>query len=223
MKLVVQRGNTTQPITIKREKITISLIDYEFKSNTPIISIHTFGRGISSTWIDLLQKNKNAIQNAGKLVIDLRNNPGGSLQEVAEMLSDFVDKDLPVVVTTSRYSEEEIISSGRKTIDFSKIKIVILINSSTASASEIMAGTIKDYFPNNTIIIGETSYGKGSVQYLQPFVDNSSFKLTIAHRYTGKTRKAIEAVGIQPDIEVLTNLSELRQGYDRQMEAALRQ
>lgn len=221
--MVVQRDNATQTITIKREKITLSLIEYQFKNNTPVISIHTFGWGISSTWISLLEKNKTAIQSAGKLIIDLRNNPGGSLQEVADMLSDFVDKDQPVVITTSRYSEEEIVSSGRKTIDFSKIKIIILINSSTASASEIMAGTIKDYFPANTIIVGETSYGKGSVQYLQPFSDNSSFKLTVAHWYTGKNRKAIEAVGIKPDVEVITNFSELRHGYDRQMEAALRQ
>src|SRR5690606_10488120 len=109
--LTIQRNAATQVITITRAKITVSLIDYEFKSNTPIISIHTFGWGISTTWMDILQKNKSAIQNAGKLVIDLRNNPGGSLQEVAEMLSDFVNKDQPVVITASRYSEEQIVSS----------------------------------------------------------------------------------------------------------------
>lgn len=85
-----------------------------------------------------------------------------------------------------------------------------------------MAGTIKDYFPN-TVIIGERSYGKGSVQYLQTFDDNSSFKLTIAHWYTGKNRKAIEGVGIKPDLEVPMSAEDVRNGNDPQMEAALRQ
>lgn len=86
-----------------------------------------------------------------------------------------------------------------------------------------MAGTIKDYMPNNTTLIGQTSFGKGSVQYLQPLADNSSFKVTIAHWYTGKTRQAIDGVGIKPDIAVELDHEQLKQGYDTQMAAAMRQ
>ena len=115
------------------------MLDYTLRNNVPLISIHSFGWGIAATWQETLAKNASAIQNAGKIIIDLRNNPGGSLSDVADMLSDFVEKDQPVVVTQSRYGEEVVVSAGRKTVDFSKIRIVILINGATASASEIMA------------------------------------------------------------------------------------
>lgn len=86
-----------------------------------------------------------------------------------------------------------------------------------------MAGTIKDYLPTNTTIIGERSFGKGSVQYLQPLADNSSFKFTVAHWYTGKSRNVIDGVGIEPDVTIPLDLEQLKQGYDNQLEAALRQ
>lgn len=221
VKLTIDRAGSTMVIPVVRAKITISMIDYKFTRNNPVMTIHSFGWGIANTWMELLKKNASQIQNAGKLIIDLRDNPGGSLQEVAEMLSDFVPRDQPVVVTRSRYDEEHVVSAGRKIVDFSKIHIVILINGATASSSEIMAGTIKDYFPKNTTIIGERSYGKGSVQYLQTFDDNSSFKMTIAHRYTGKTKQAIDGVGITPDIEVILDALQFKQGYDNQMEKAI--
>jgi|GEM_PF-6289737 len=133
------RRGTSQVITVTRAKIVVSMLDYTLRNNVPLISIHSFGWGIAATWQETLAKNASAIQNAGKIIIDLRNNPGGSLSDVADMLSDFVEKDQPVVVTQSRYGEEVVVSAGRKTVDFSKIRIVILINGATASASEIMA------------------------------------------------------------------------------------
>lgn len=219
--LTIQRQGVELKFSVKREKITVDLITYERISNTPVISIRTFGWGLAATWIEILKQHANEIKNSSKLIIDLRDNPGGSLQEVADMLSDFVEKDQPVVVTRSRYEEDTIVSAGRHLIDFSQKKIVILVNASTASASEIMAGTLKDYFPKNVVIIGETTYGKGSVQYLQTFSDNSSFKLTIAHWYTGKSKSAIEGVGIKPDVFVPQDLDQLKNGVDVQMQAAL--
>lgn len=216
------RENGQQVLTITRAKITLSLIDYEVKQGTPIIAIHTFGRGVAQKWAETLAAHKGELTAANKIILDLRNNPGGSLQDVAEMLSDFVPAGEPVVVTRSRYEEENIVSAGRTTINFSQKKIVILVDSSTASASEIMAGTIKDYMPSNVTIMGDTTYGKGSVQYLQSFDDGSSFKMTISHRYTGKTKKAIEGVGIVPDVKVILDLQKYRQGYDNQLEAALK-
>ncbi len=160
MKLTINRNGTSLIVPVTRSKITIDFVTYELRQNVPVITISTFGYDVAAAWQAVLEKNAAKIQNGGKLIIDLRNNPGGSLQEVAEMLSNFVEKGQPVVVTRSRYQEETIVSEGIKTVDFSKVKIVILINSATASASEIMAGTIKDYFPKNTVIVGETSYGK---------------------------------------------------------------
>lgn len=223
VKLTIDRQGTTLVIPVIRQKITVSLIDYDTKSSIPVISIHTFGWGIANTWVQILTAHKNEIQNASKIIIDLRDNPGGSLQEVADMLGDFIAKDQPVVVTRSRYEEDTVVSIGRKIIDFSQKKIVILVNGSTASASEIMAGTLKDYLGKNVILVGETTYGKWSVQYLQTFDDSSSFKLTVAHWYTGKTKTAIEGVGIQPDVRVILDPTQLKQGVDNQMQAALNQ
>ncbi len=158
MTLTIQRNGTNIVIPVTRAKITISMIDYEIKSTTPIVKIHTFGRGVAASWIGILKQHTAQISNSSKIIIDLRDNPGGSLQEVADMLSDFIPENEPVVVTRSRYDEEVVVSAGRKLIDFSHKKIVILVNSSTASASEIMAGTLKDYFPKNVVIIGETTY-----------------------------------------------------------------
>lgn len=220
--LTIRRDGTTHTFTLTRAKIVLSLLDYEVKSGVPVITIHTFGRGVAQKWVEALTNHKNEIANSNKLIIDLRNNPGGSLQEVAEMLNDFVPAGQPVVVTRSRYEEENIVSEGRSLVNFSQKKIVILVDSSTASASEIMAGTMKDYMPANVTIIGDTTYGKGSVQYLQSFDDGSSFKMTVSHRYTGKTKKIIDGVGIVPDVKIILDLQKYRQGFDNQMDAALK-
>lgn len=95
----------------------------------------------------------------GKIIIDLRNNPGGSLDEVAAILDYFVPKDQSSVHIKYKNTVSEMLSSGLSVLDFTSRKLVILINGGSASASEIMTGTIKDYLPN-TKIIGETSYGK---------------------------------------------------------------
>ena len=219
--LTITRQVNTMEVKVTRGTITISMLDYTVKSGTPVISINIFGRGVANTWKETLAAHKGEIQNADKIIIDLRDNPGGSLQDVADILSDFVPKDQPVVVTKMRAEEHTIVSAWRNTIDFSKKKILLLINEWTASAAEIMAGTIKDYFPN-AVIIGETSFGKGSVQYLYPLQDGSSFKLTVAHWYTGKTKKAIEWIGIVPDLFVSLDMNLLKNGYDTQLEAAVR-
>ena len=110
VQLTIMRNGSSQQYTITRAKLVVSMIDYTLKNNTPIISIHTFGWNIAQSWNEMITKNASAIKNSGKLIIDLRNNPGGSLQDVANMLSDFVPKDQPVVITQSRYQEEQIVS-----------------------------------------------------------------------------------------------------------------
>jgi carboxyl-terminal processing protease len=111
-------------------------------------------------------------------------------------------------------------SEGQDLIDFTKRKIVILINEWSASASEIMAWTIKDYLPQNTRTIGEKSYGKWSVQSLDTYVDGSSFKYTIAKWFTGKSQTGIDGIGIRPDIEVKFDQKLWKESRDNQMEYA---
>lgn len=96
----------------------------------------------------------------GKIIIDLRNNPGGSLDEVAAILNYFVPKGQSVVHIKYKNTVSEMQSEGQNLIDLSRRKIVILINGGSASASEIMTGTIKDYLGDNVRVVGEKSYGK---------------------------------------------------------------
>jgi len=106
-------------------------------------------------------------------------------------------------------------------LDLNKYEVVILQNGGSASASEIFTGTIKDYFPNTTII-WEQSFGKWSVQTLKNYYDGSTLKLTTAKWFTGKTRTTIEWVGITPDIVVPYDLEKwTKLKIDNQLKQAL--
>lgn len=142
------------------------------------------------------------------------------MDEVALMLNEFVPKGQSVVHIKYKNTVSEMQSTGSGVIDFSKKKLIILVNGGSASASEIMAGTIKDYLPDSTRIIGEKSYGKGSVQSLDAYTDGSSFKYTIAKWFTGKTQTGIDGIGIKPDIEVKFDEMLWKNGRDNQMEYA---
>ncbi|MFA6090926.1 MAG: S41 family peptidase [Candidatus Gracilibacteria bacterium] len=202
VKLHVKRGTEELDFTITRAKITINYVEYKKLINgDQYIKITTFGAGVNDAFTQALTAISKDSGNE-KLIIDLRNNPGGSLDEVARMLNFFVPKGQSTVHIKYKNTVSEIQSEGQDIINLTRRKIVILINGGSASASEIMAGTIKDYLGDNIRIIGEKSYGKGSVQSLDGYVDGSSFKYTIAKWFTGKTQTGIDGVGIKPDLEV---------------------
>lgn len=203
VKLRIKRGEERLEISVKREKIEVKYVEFKkLASGVPYVKISMFGDGTlrgfaeAATWIK-----KNGTD-TDKLVIDLRNDPGGSLDEVAGILSYFVPKGEAVVKIRYRDSKSQIVSAGADD-SLAGRKIAILVNGGSASASEIMAGTIKDYLPK-TVIVGEKTYGKGSVQNFVPYPDGSSIKYTIAKWFTGKTETGIDGTGITPDIEVKT-------------------
>ena len=214
----VKRGNESLVFTVTRAKIEIKYVEYKkLASGVPYIKISMFGDGTlkgfaeAATWIK-----KNGTD-TDKLVIDLRNDPGGSLDEVAGILSYFVPKGEAVVKIHYRDSKDQIVSAGSDA-PLSGRKIAILVNGGSASASEIMAGTIKDYLPK-TVIVGEKSYGKGSVQNFVPYPDGSSIKYTIAKWFTGKSEIGIDGTGISPDIAVQTETGSVDTG-DKVLEKA---
>lgn len=218
VRLHIKRGTEELDFTITRAKITINYVEYK-KLDTldQYIKITTFGAGVKDAFVLALTAiSKDA--NNGKIIIDLRNNPGGSLDEVAAILNYFVPKGQSVVHIKYKNTVSEMQSEGQDLIDLSRRKIVIMINGGSASASEIMAGTIKDYLGDNIRIIGEKSYGKGSVQSLDTYTDGSSFKYTIAKWFTGKTQTGIDGTGIKPDIEVKFDEKLWKDGRDNQME-----
>lgn len=139
-------------------------------------------------------------QGAGKLVLDLRDNPGGILQAAVQISGSFIDSGRVVVSTVDRSGKEEEYRSEEKPF-LKGMPVVVLINKNSASASEILAGALQDY--GAATLIGGQTYGKGTVQVIIPLKEGGALKLTIAKYYTPKER-VIDGTGLSPDVQVLT-------------------
>ncbi len=133
------------------------------------------------------------------LVLDLRNDPGGLLDQAVRVAEHFVDEGQLIVYTEGREKESKMRFTSRKGDKEPSYPIVVLINSGSASASEIVAGALQDH--KRAVIMGTQSFGKGSVQTIIPLSDNSGLRLTTARYYTPSGR-SIQAKGITPDITV---------------------
>ncbi len=132
------------------------------------------------------------------VVLDVRNNPGGVLQAAAEVVDAFIDEGT-IVYTEGRIPSSESRIVATRADDTSHAPMVVLINGGSASASEIVAGALQDH--NRAIVLGTTSFGKGSVQTVIPLSETHGMKLTTA-RYFTPSGRSIQAQGIEPDIEV---------------------
>ncbi len=160
-------------------------------------------------------------QGMEKMVVDLRNNPGGLLDCVCEILNEILPEGL-IVYTEDKYgNREEERSSGEKTLD---LPLAVLVNESSASASEIFAGAVQDY--GIGAIVGTVTYGKGVVQTIRKLSDGSAVKLTTSNYYTPNGNN-INKVGITPDVEVkldtdLLNRDEISHEEDNQLQEALK-
>lgn len=217
--LTINRDWKISDIEVIRDKITVK--DVEYKN----LSDDTFYIQIRSFWDHVLTDFKKSLEelktksNVKKVIIDLRNNGWGYLASVTDMLWYFVPKDEPTAVVKYIWNDETSYSMWYDLIDFNKYKLIILQNSWTASASEIMIWTIKDYF-KNSVIIWENSYWKWSVQTIRAYRDWSSLKYTIAKWFTWKTQTWIDKVWIKPDIELELNIEDFKKWIDNQLDKA---
>ena len=218
--LTIQRWSKTLVITVDREKIIIKDVEFEsLRSDTFYIQIKNFGTKVDAEFFNAIEELKTR-KSTKKVIIDVRNNPGWYLSKVNDILWYFVEKWEPVSVVKYQKSQAVNKSKGFDTIDFSKYQLVFLQNWGTASASEILVWTVKDYYPD-AIIIGEQTFGKWSVQDVKSYVDGSSLKYTIAKWYTGKTEQAVDGIGISPDIELELDDEAFQNWNDNQLERAL--
>jgi carboxyl-terminal processing protease len=199
VKLTVKRWTRVFDLEVTRWKIIIKDVEYKLLNrNTYYIKLKFFWPTIASDF-KIALKDLAKHRNVNKVIIDLRNNPGGYLSQVTDMLSNFVKKWEPVAVVKYYNSQRTYSSKWYDIVDFSKYKIVILQNSWSASASEIMIWWIKDYYPD-TVLIWEKTYWKWSVQTIKDYSDGSSLKYTIAKWYTWKTETWIDWKWIEADI-----------------------
>lgn len=219
--LTINRNWAILEIEVIRERIILTDIESEILNTTTYyLQIKSFWEHVSRDFkesIKVLNENKNI----NKIIIDLRNNWWGYLNEVTEMLSYFVEKDQNTAVVKYHDSEKIFISKWYELVDFSKYKIVILQNSGTASASEILIWTLKDYY-ENIELIWENTYWKWSVQVMKSYTDWSLLKYTIAKWFTWWTETWIDWIWIKPTIELEFDLKNYKRNwFDNQLDKAI--
>lgn len=201
VKLSIRRINS-KPIelTLKRQEIKIQSVKSEIKEDSIVyIRISSFTEdvddAVSKAINDAKKKLKNKLLG---IVIDVRNNPGGLLDQAVDVSDLFLEKG--EIVSTRSRNESDTVKFMANEGDVAKgLPIVVMINEGSASASEILAGALQDH--HRAIILGERSFGKGSVQTVIPLRDYGAMRLTTARYYTPSGR-SIQAKGIEPDIEV---------------------
>lgn len=220
--VVVKRGDEEKSFVVKRDTVEIAsvvqdVIDYK-EHDVGYISISTFSANTFKQFkeaILLLKKKK-----IDSLIIDVRNNPGGHLSQVQEILSMFFDKKTVLYQIEAKNSKKKVYSLNNDKLD---LPVVILTNGVSASASEILAAAFKEQYKRG-LIVGETTYGKGSVQKSKILKDGTSIKYTTQKWLTSKG-EWINGSGVSPDYEVSMKeeyYANPTQENDTQLQEALR-
>lgn len=201
VKLTIRRINEKPfDVTLKREEIKTQSVKTDIKDDDVFyIRIGSFSEDVDTDIKKAFEKaQKNRKEPLKGIVLDVRNNPGGLLDQAVAVSSLFLNQG--EVVSTRARNEEDTLRYSAKGKDITNgMPIVVIINNGSASASEIVAGALQDH--KRAVIIGEKSFGKGSVQTVVPLGDYGAMRLTTAKYYTPSGR-SIQATGIEPDIVV---------------------
>ena len=219
VKLGIKRGDENLDIEVERKRIEISHINSRMlENNIAYIQIKDFDGGTAEEFKENYENLKS--QGATSLIIDLRNNGGGIVDEAIDILEMICDKDSTLLIEKDKEGKEKVTKSEENpTID---VPIVVLTNGNSASASEILAGALKDN--KQATIVGEKTYGKGVIQTLYALTDGSGLKITTAE-YCTPNKTAINKKGIEPDIEVKLpeDIKELTDKNDTQLKRAIQE
>lgn len=213
--ITVVREGATDPIDIEveRQKIESPTVEYQMLDNDmAYIQITEFDL-VTTEQFEEAYKQAQADEMKG-LILDLRSNPGGNLSTVCDIARMILPKGL-IVYTEDKYGKrEEYTCDGANQI---KVPLVVLTNGYSASASEILAGAVKDYGIGT--LVGTTTYGKGIVQKVINLSDGSAVKLTVSN-YSTPNGNNIHKIGIDPDVEVEFDAEQYKNGVDNQLEKA---
>jgi carboxyl-terminal processing protease len=201
VRLTIVRAGRDKPfdVTLKREIIEIKAVKWEVKGDVGVININSFskvtGPGVRSAIVSI---DKALGHRPLGYVVDLRSNPGGLLDQAIEVSDSFLDHG---EIVSQRGREKTDIQRyyARPGDDAHGLPVVVLVDAGTASAAEIVAGALQDQ--KRALVLGERSFGKGSVQTVMPLTDDTALRLTIARYYTPSGRSVQEG-GIDPDIVV---------------------
>lgn len=198
IKLTYKRQEKENTVKLKLEEIELESVSSKIieKENKKIgyIKITIFANNTAKQLKTQLKSLEN--KNINALIIDLRDNSGGHLTAAEDILSQFLDKSHPIYQIKSKDSQEKYYSAGSKTKTY---KIALLVNKNSASASEVVTAALKEQY--GAYIIGEKTYGKGTVQELQTLSNGEQYKLTTKSWLTSKGNK-VDGAGITPDYEI---------------------
>jgi carboxyl-terminal processing protease len=218
VKLTISRAGYPEPLVfeITREKVETPTVAWRLLDEDGLgyVSISLFTERTDKELETALQDLK--AQGATRLILDLRNNSGGLLQTAIDVASQFLPDG--VVLYEQRRDQEEKSYPVRRGGEATDIPLVVLVNAGTASASEIVAGAIRD--SDRGILVGESTFGKGSVQLVYDLSDESSLHVTVAHWFT-PDRHEITGNGLAPDIVVPLTEEDRTQGQDPQLDRAI--
>lgn len=203
-------------ITIKRDVIKVPAVDWKIlNDNTAYISITMFNGNLDSEFKKVADEV--LASKANRIILDLRNDPGGLLDSAINIAGYFLDPNK--VVTIEKFGDGT--ENQFQTAPNGKLKnypLVVLINKGSASASEILAGALKDN--RGVILVGETSFGKGSVQEMTELPQKASLKITVA-KWLTPSGKSIDENGLKPDVEVKMTEDDVKAEKDPQLDKAL--
>lgn len=214
VKLIIKRGSATKEFTITRDTINNPSVSSELRGDVGIMTVSRF----DEQTVGLVRKTVDSLKARGmkKLVVDMRGNGGGFLDAAPGVAGMWLNDKLVVSVRANRGSSDKLMSEGDTVLN--GIKTAVVVNGSSASATEIVVGALKYY--KVATIVGETTYGKGSVQELIPLSGGSMLKVTIKRWYTPGNVN-IDEKGIKPDIAIGLKQSDLDDGRDPQLEKAI--
>ena len=217
VKLGIKREDETLEVEVERRRIEVSHIESKMlDGDIAYIQIADFDGGVAKEFKENYEKL--ASQGAKSLIIDIRSNGGGVVDEAIDILEMICDKGSILLIETDKHQNETITYSEKEPIV--DIPIAVLVNGNSASASEIFAGALKDL--KKATIIGTQTYGKGVIQTLIKLKDGSGLKMT-TDEYCTPNRNKINKIGIEPDIivELPDDIVELTEENDTQLQRAI--
>jgi carboxyl-terminal processing protease len=215
VKLVVARGGAPQEFTITREEINNPSVSGELRGDVGILTVNRFDQNT----VGLVRKTVTDLKNKGmkKVVLDMRGNGGGYLDAAPGVAGMWLEDKLVVSVKANTGGEQKLDSEGDALLK--GMKTAVIVNAGSASATEIVTAALRHY--KVATVVGEKTFGKGTVQELIPLDNDSLLKVTIKHWYTPSGGN-VDKNGIKPDVEASLTQADLDSGKDPQLDAAIK-
>ena len=220
VEIEILRGTETKKFELTREHIKVNPVEGKvIQNNIGYIEFSSFDEGTAEDFKNKYQELEK--QGIKSLIIDLRNNGGGIVDEALKIADFILEKDQVILYEVDKHNKEEVEKSKNDPII--KMPVVILTNKNTASSSEILAGALKDN--GKAKIVGTTTFGKGVIQKLMQLIDGSGLKIT-SEEYLTPNRTKINKIGIEPDEKVelpetITNVLNVKEEEDTQLQKAI--